>query len=181
MLSSRYRVESPFLDTDVLDTFLSLPLVHRQGQRAYRHMLVRHAPRLASVPESKTHKPVAFAVAHGMQPAPAMNNATPHLPTGLQWRLTKVQHKLGDLLVAATGGWLGPHNRDCYVHHDESIRRVDPEWFRAKLQGSPLAADWFNLPALEKLYYEHMSCKQDHSVRINNIVAFLSWREIIDI
>lgn len=181
LLSARYRVENPFLDPDVLDTFLSMPLVHRQGQRAYRRMLVRHAPRLASVPENKTRKPVTYTDAHGMLPASAMNSSTSHLPAGLQWRLTKVQNKLGDLLVAASSGWLGPLNRDFYVHHDESIRRVGPEWFRTKLLDNPFAADWFNLPALEKLFDEHMSRKQDHSARINNVVSFLTWREKIDI
>ena len=177
LLSSRYRVENPFLDPDVLDTFLAMPLVHRQGQRAYRRMLVRHAPRLASVPENKTRRPVTHADTHGMQPVSAISRPSSHLPAGLQWRLTKVQHKLDGLLVAATGGWLGPHDRNAYVHHDENIRQVNPEWYRARLLDSPLAADWFHLPALENLLDEHMTRKQDHSTRINNAVAFLAWRE----
>jgi len=180
LLSSRYRVENPFLDLNVLDTFLSMPLVHRQGQRAYRRMLVRHAPRLASVPENKTRRPVSYADTHGMQPTSASNGSPSGLPAGLQWRLTTAQNKLGGLLVTASGGWLGPHNRDFYVHHDESIRRVDPAWFRAKLLDTPFAADWFNLSALENLLNEHMSRKKDHSTRINNIVAFLAWRESLD-
>jgi asparagine synthetase B (glutamine-hydrolysing) len=177
MLSSRYRVESPFLDVDVLNTFLAMPLTHRFGQRAYRRMLVRHAPRLAAVPENKTQRPVTYADVHGVYHASAMSSSSSHLPAGLQWRLNKAQHKLGDLLVTISGGWLGPHNRDYYVHHDESIRRVDPEWFRSRLLDPSLAADWFNLPALEKLFEEHMSHKQDHSIRINNVVAFLAWRK----
>jgi len=181
LLSSRYRVENPFLDLDVLDTFLAMPLVHRQGQRAYRRMLVRHAPRLASVPENKTRRPVTYADTHGMRPASAMNRSPSHLPAGLQWRLAKIRNKLGGLLVVTSGGWLGPHNRDSYVHHAESIRRVDPEWYRAKLLDSPFAADWFDLSALKKLFDEHISQKQDHSARINNVVSFLTWRKKIDI
>lgn len=181
LLSTRYRVENPFLDPDVLDTFLAMPLVHRQGQRAYRRMLVRHAPRLASVPENKTRRPVSYADAYGIQPASAANRSPSRLPAGLTWRLAKAQNKLGGLLAAASGGWLGPHNRDAYVHHDESIRHVDPAWFRAQLLDSPLAADWFNMTTLENLFDEHMSRKQDHSARINNVVAFLAWREKMDI
>lgn len=181
LLSSRYRVENPFLDPDVLDTFLAMPLVHRQGQRAYRRMLVRHAPRLAAVPENKTRRPVTYTDVHGMPHTLAKKRHTSHLPVGLQWRLTKTQNKLGRLLAAASGGWLGPHNRDSYVHHDESIRRIDPAWYRAKLLNNPFAAEWFHLPALAKLFDEHMSRKQDHSARINNVVSFLTWREKIDI
>jgi len=181
MLSSRYRVESPFLDTDVLDTFLSLPLIHRQGQRAYRRMLVRHAPRLAAIPENKTQRPVTYADALGVHPAYKVNGTSSRLPVGLQWRIKGIQRKINDLLISASGGWLGPHNRDFYVHHDQSIRHVDPNWFRARLLDNPLAAEWFNLPALERLFDEHMACRKDHSTRINNIVAFLSWREAVKI
>ncbi len=145
LLSSRYRVENPFLDTDVLNVFLSLPLVHRQGQRAYRRMLVRHAPRLAAVPENKTHRPVTFADVHG--PHSASGKTSLHLPASVQWRLNKAQHLLGNMLVTASGGWVGPHDRNYYVHHDESIRHVAPEWFRSRLLDSPFAADWFNMPA----------------------------------
>lgn len=180
LLSARYRVENPFLDADVLDTFLAMPLVHRRGQRAYRRMLVRHAPRLACVPENKTGKPITYADAHGIEPARALQNSATRVPMGMQWRLAKISKILGGLLVTASGGWLGPHNRNYIVHHDENIRHTDPEWFRTKLLGNPSIEDWFSLPALEKLFDEHLSRKQDHSVRINNIVAFLTWREKIE-
>lgn len=176
LLSSRYRVENPFLDLDVLDTFLALPLAHRQGQRAYRRMLVRHAPRLAAVPEMKTHRPVRD-VAFGDTPSRAATANPAAAPTGpLQWRLNKARRTLGAWVATASGGWIGPHNRDYYVHHDESIRRVDPDWFRTRLLDDAGAADWFHLHALEKLFEEHLSRKQDHSTRINNVVAFLAWR-----
>lgn len=173
LLSARYRVENPFLDLDVLDTFLAMPLAHRRNQRAYRRMLVRHAPRLAAVPENRTGRPVAHADAHGLPPAP---DSTPlPLPASMQWRLNRARALLGEWLVTASGGWLGPHNRNDYVHHDESIRRVAPEWFRARLLDSPSAADWFNRAALERLLQEHLSRRQDHAIRVNNVVAFLAW------
>lgn len=173
LLSARYRVENPFLDLDVLDTFLAMPLAHRRNQRAYRRMLVRHAPRLAAVAENRTGRPVSHADAHGLASAP---DSTPlALPASVQWRLNRAQALLGEWLVMASGGWLGPHNRNDYVHHDESIRRVAPEWFRARLLDSPSAADWFNRAALERLLQEHLSRRQDHAIRINNVVAFLAW------
>lgn len=175
VLSSKYCVESPFLDLDVLDTFLAMPLCHRQGQRAYRRMLVRHAPKLAAVPEAKTHRPVTYADRHEIRDTSAMSRFSSDLPAGLRWRLNTIQRKAVDWLVVISHGWLGPHNRNCYVHHDESIRYVSPEWFRIRLLDDPLAADWFHLPALKKLFEEHMARKQDHSIRINNVVAFLAW------
>lgn len=177
LLSSRYRVENPFLDTDVLDTFLSMPLALRIEQRAYRRMLVRHAPRLAAVPENKTRRPVSHADLHGIHPPREMSSPPSNLPSGLQWRLNVTRRHLGSMLAAATGGWLGPHNRDAYVHHDESIRHIGSQWYRSRLLDSPIAPDWFCVPELEKLLEGHMSRKQDHSTRINNIVSFLAWRE----
>lgn len=181
LLSSRYHVENPFLDLDVLDTFLAMPLSYRQGQRAYRRMLVRHAPKLAAVPENKTHRPITYADKYGVHASSiASESSCRSLPAGLQWRINKIQHTLENLLVAISRGWLGPHNRNSYVHHDESIRCVDPEWFRIRLFKDPLAANWFHLPALERLFEEHMFRKQDHSIRINNIVAFLSWYKTVE-
>ena len=175
LLSSRYRVETPFLDVDVLDRFLAMPLAHRQQQRAYRRMLVRHAPRVAAVPENKTCKPVTFADRHDIPPAAARGSAG--LPLGVRWRLHAARKKLDDLLITVSGGWLGPHDRSAYAHHDESIRRVDPGWFHARLLDNPLAADWFHVPALRNMLDEHMKGAQDHSTRINNVIAFLAWRE----
>ena len=180
MLSARFQVEMPFLDTDVLDTFLAMPLVHRRGQRAYRRMLVRHAPRLAAVPENKTGKPVSFADRYGL-PSATRIPLSARFPDVLKWRVNAFQRAVGRGLVTISGGWLGPHNRNEYVHHEDSIRHIDTEWFRSRLIDNPLASDWFQRPALERLLEEHLACKQDHAIRINNIVAFLAWRESMQI
>ncbi len=181
MLSARFRVENPFLDTNVLDTFLSMPLAHRQEQRAYRRMLVRHAPRLAAVPENKTGKPVTYADTHGLDASNPGPKPISLLPAGLQWRLQRIRRLSNTLLIQASAGWLGPHDRSCYVHHDESIRHIAPEWFRAKLLDDPLAVDWFDPTALRTLFDEHIARKQDHSTRIDNIVAFLAWRKMMGV
>jgi asparagine synthetase B (glutamine-hydrolysing) len=175
LLSTHLHVEFPFLDIDVMDTFLAMPLNHRLGQRAYRRMLARHAPRLASVPENKTQRPVAYTDRHGLSPVAVKPIDSYPLPSWLQWRLNKARRGFNDFIVRASGGWLGPHDRSYYVHHDENIRCVDPSWYRSMLLESPYAADWFNLPALEKLLDEHMALKQDHSIRINNVIALLAW------
>lgn len=177
LLSSRYCVESPFLDVDVLDTFLALPLRHRLGQAAYRRMLARHAPRLAAIPEAKTRRPVTHAEQHLKQRRTADETRVSHLPAGLQWRLDKIRRGLGQLTVKLSGGWLGPHNRDYYVHHDENIRRVDPSWYRSVLNQDKLVEGFFRKDALNQLLDEHLARKSNHATRINNIVAFLHWRQ----
>jgi asparagine synthetase B (glutamine-hydrolysing) len=179
VLGGHYRFEAPFLDNDVLDVFLSMPMAHRLDQRAYRRMLVRHAPHLAAVPEMKTHRPVSFADVYGVKKAGRPMHTPGYLPDGLEWRIKRVRHKLGGWVAGLSGGWLGLHNRDYYVHHDESIRRVATNWFRARLLEHPLAGEWFDTRALRTLWDEHLAGKMDHSIRINNVVAFLAWYENI--
>ena len=181
LLSARHRVEPPFLDADVLDAFLALPLNHRQGQRAYRRMLTRHAPDLAAVPEGKTHRAVTYADRHGVEYAkPRKGPPSSALPTGIQWRLNMVKRRANALLVSASGGWLGRVNRRVYAHHDLNIRRVDPNWYHHALFGSAIANEWFDLRALERMFGEHLSGRYNHATRINNVVALLSWLEKAD-
>jgi hypothetical protein len=98
-------------------------------------------------------------------------------PSALQWRLNAGKRAWNDLVIKASGGWLGPHDRSYYVHHDENIRRIDPAWFRSMLLDLPVAGEWFQLRALERLFDEHTSRRKDHSIRINNIISFLAWHQ----
>lgn len=175
ILGSHYRFEAPFLDNDTLNVFLSMPLRHRLDQRAYRRMLVRHAPHLAAIPEIETHRPVSFTDTHAI--THGIGSARTDSSTPFGWRFNALRRSLGNLVVDLSGGWIGPHNRDYYVHHDENIRHVDPTWFRNRLLGHPFVAEWFDLAALETLWNEHTRGVMDHSIRINNIIAFLSWYE----
>lgn len=175
-LGTRYHVEQPFLDTAVIDTFLSMPLIHRKNQRAYRRMLIRHAPKLAAIPEMETHRRISVADKNTrIKNRKAYRKYNDRLPAALAWRVARTRGAMGKAVARFSGGWLGPHNRDYYVHHDESIRRVDPEWYRYNLLDRPNVAEWFNTNALRMLLDEHMQQKMDHSVRINNVIAFLTW------
>lgn len=87
---------------------------------------------------------------------------------------------MGRSVVRLTGGWLGPHNRLYYAHHDDSIRRVDPDWFRDRLNCEE-AGDWFDRAALNALLREHLAGTADHSIRINNVVSFLAWRRMMGV
>ncbi len=180
LLSARHRVESPFLDIEVLDTFLTLPLNHRQGQRAYRRLLTRHAPRLAAVPENKTHKAVTYSDRYGVTHARAHKTVPSRLPFGVQWRLNAVKRRANALLVSGSGGWLGRIDRNNYAHHDLNIRSVDPDWYRSALFRNPLADEWFERSALEQMLAEHLSQRYNHAIRINNVVALLSWLEKVE-
>lgn len=179
ILGTRYRFRAPFLDNTVMDTFLAMPISHRLNQRAYRRMLVRHSPKLAALPEQKTHKPVTFTDEMRHSPAPLQRGdlVSSTLPASVAWRVNALIRGLDQQLVRMSMGWLGSHNRDYYVHHDESIRSVAPGWFREWLLERGKIDEFFQRDALESLLNEHMSGKRNHAIRINNIVSFLAWRE----
>jgi hypothetical protein len=176
MLGACYRVENPFLDLDVIEAFLALPLAHRSGQQAYRRMLARTSPRLANICENKTRRPVAHADKRGVSALKSKPRVgSMNLPNGMEWRLNAIRRAYGNLLVNVSKGWLGPHDRTQYAHHAANIREVDPTWFRYRLLEAPNAHEWFDVRALDRLYSEHLAGRRDHSTRINNVIAFLHW------
>lgn len=170
-LSHVYDVRAPFAHALLVDEWLRVPLAFRIGQKAYRRMQVRFAPHLACIPESKTQR----SFLHRGRPG------ADYLPQGLAWRLNAVLRSFGLGLASLSSGWAGLHNRGEYVHHDESIRKVDPEWFRQALNQDDLTEGWFDKKALNTLLEEHLMGKMDHSIRINNVVSFLEWRRIMGV
>lgn len=176
LLRSRFQVETPFLDASVLDAFLALPREYRTHQRAYRRMLVRHAPALAGVPEIKTHRPVTHADRGGIGAAGAQRRPGLPLPAPLRWRWNSLKSRANELSIRASGGWLGALDRDHYARHEVDIRKTDPQWFKSMLLENAYTEDWFHRPGLERLLHEHMTNQQNHAIRINNIIAFAAWR-----
>ncbi|MDP2962579.1 MAG: asparagine synthase-related protein [Sulfurimicrobium sp.] len=185
-LSLKYDVRAPFAHAQVVDEWLRVPLAFRIGQKAYRRMMVRFAPQLARIPEIKTQRSLLHTDRAGVVRAPItftrlQEAAAEYLPQGLAWRVNAGLQNFGHGLALLSGGWLGLHNRSEYVHHDESIRKVDPEWFRHALNQDELTDGWFDKKALNALLEEHLMGKMDHSIRINNVVSFLEWRRIMGI
>lgn len=179
-LGTAYRFRAPFIDNAVMDTFLSMPLRHRLGQRAYRRILTRHAPRIAAIPETKTHKPVSFSDRLERPTKARIHvNLINTLPAPIAWRIEEFVRALDRTTTNLSGGWLGSHNRDYYVHHEESIRTVNPKWFREWLFERGNTSEYFKADALESIFMEHMSGRQNHATRINNIISFLAWCENI--
>ncbi len=185
-LSLKYDVRAPFAHTQVVDEWLRVPLAFRVGQKAYRRMMVRFAPHLARIPEIKTQRSLLHTDRTGVVRAPItfarlQVAAVDYLPQALAWRVNAGLQSFGHGLALLSGGWAGLHKRGEYVHHDDSIRKVDPEWFRHALNQDELTDGWFDKKALNTLLEEHLMGKMDHSIRINNVVSFLEWRRIMGI
>ncbi|PWB59381.1 MAG: hypothetical protein C3F18_00950 [Nitrosomonadales bacterium] len=185
-LAHVYDVRSPFAHARLVDEWLRVPLAFRIGQKAYRRMLVRFAPHLARIPVAKTRHNLLYSNQAGAAGPSAMfarlqKAGADYLPQGLAWRLNMGLRSLGLGLASLSGGWAGLHNRSEYVHHDESIRKVGPEWFRQALNQDDLTEGWFDRKALNALLEEHLTGKMDHSIRINNVVSFLEWRRMMGV
>lgn len=162
---------SPFLEPEVLDAFLDLPLAHRRGQHAYRVMLRMQSPALAGVPEATTERPVTDFAAAPRANKPARFAQTPGL-----WRLHRMSGAVQDWAERLAGGWVSQRRRKHYVQLEDLARRTDPHWFRARLEDPRLTDGWFQPKALHAMFEEHLRGQADHSVRLNNVVAFLEWR-----
>ena len=162
---------SCFLEPEVLDAFLELPLAHRRGQHAYRRMIRMQSPSLAAVPEATTELPMADIGA----PAKA-RKASRFAETPFIWRVQRLGSNLERMAERVAGGWVSRRRRGHYVQLEDLARITDPEWFRSRLADSRLVEDWFQPAALLKMFDEHMGRHANHAVRLNNVVAFLEWR-----
>lgn len=165
----------PFLEPDVVDDFLALPIDYRRGQLAYRRLMQRYAPALAALPEAKTGRPMRESYVKDPR---RQESATPSPWAGLPllWRLEAMRRAARRSLERWGGGWLSARKRLHYAHHDDDIRFVDPGWFRRALLEDPLADDWFRRDRLARLFDEHQQRRANHAVRINNVICFLAWR-----
>lgn len=162
---------SCFLEPEVLDAFLELPLAHRRGQHAYRRMIRMQSPGLAAVPEATTEVPM---VDIGV-PAKA-RKASRFAETPFLWRVHRLGSNLERMAERVAGGWVSRRRRGHYVQLEDLARVTDPEWFRSRLANNRLVEDWFQPAPLLKMFDEHMRRQANHAVRLNNVVAFLEWR-----
>lgn len=185
-LSHVYDVRAPFANTQLVDAWLRVPLAYRIGQKAYRQMLLRFAPHLARLPEAKTQRNLLYKEQPGSKSSAVsierlQEVGMDYLPRGLSWRLNAGIRSIGLSLARLSSGWVGLHNRGEYVHHEESIRKIDPDWFRQALNQDSLSEGWFEQKALNTMLDEHLMGKMDHSIRINNVLSFLEWRRLMGV
>lgn len=175
MLAAYGPAWMPFLEPDVVDDFLALPLEHRRGQRAYRRLMQRYAPALAALPETKTGRPIRESYVEELRrDEPALPSRWASMP--VLWRLEAVRRAARRSVERWGGGWLSARKRLHYAHHDDDIRFVDPAWFRSALLDDPLADGWFRRDRLARLFDEHLQRRANHAVRINNVICFMAWR-----
>lgn len=179
VIGERYKFRAPFMDSSLMDVMLAMPLEYRLDQRAYRRMLVRFSPDLASLKEQKTRKSVTYSDKYGLHGKNEAARFINTLPPSFQWRANAVVGLCNGLLTRLSRGWLGSHNRDLYVHHAESIRSVSPEWFRSTLLESKGTAELFDRNEIERLLGEHMAGRFDHATKLNNILSFSYWLESV--
>ncbi len=162
---------TPFLEAQVVDVFLALPLVHRRGQHAYRRMLRARAPELAALPEAKTGRAMT-----DMAEVPRSAASSPLATLPILWRIERLKRRLLEQAERRAGGWVSHRRRLHYVQLEDCARIVDPGWFRARLLDRELIEGWFQAATLARLLDEHLAGRANHAVRLNNVVSFLEWR-----
>ncbi|RRJ84440.1 asparagine synthase-related protein [Aestuariirhabdus litorea] len=180
VLETRFRVCAPLCDYELVRNWLNMPAHWKEQQRAYRSLIERISPTLAALPVAGSSRLQPLQAGSGGARLDLIGGLRQrvlqsNLSEGARWRLNLLLRGGGRGLVAASGGWLGPHNRGLLVHHDEDIRQ-DTEWFFKRLMDPQMAEGIYNLDALRRMWEEHLSGRQDHSVRFNNLIVLSAFR-----
>ncbi len=182
LLRKKYIIKSPFTDIDVIDAWLKIPLEYKLGQKLYYTMISKRFPKLACIGETKTGTSILRGTrgrnskTNSYYYDKIVKNLNNSIPEWLAWRLNHLKRSTEDSLTNITGGWVGPHDRKAYAHHEDSIRKVDKKWFQSKLNQTQLMHGWFSKSNVDKLFEEHLLRKANHSARINAVIVVLEWR-----
>ncbi|MCL6415745.1 asparagine synthase-related protein [Aestuariirhabdus sp. Z084] len=180
-LEARFRVVAPLCDSELVKRWLCLPMSLKEGQRGYRQLIHKVSPALAALPVAGSRRYQSLGLENTEERLDALARlqqslASSGLNEGLKWRLNTGLKGAGRLLVKASGGWLGPHNRGLLVHHDQDIRQQNPQWFKQQLFDPAMTEGVYDVRALQQLWDEHCRGLQDHSVRINNLIMLSAFR-----
>ncbi len=182
VLESRFKVVAPFADSRLISQWLNLPISANQQQLAYKLLLQRISPPLAAIPLGGDYRQIPVTTNECYKDLDAFSYlrvlvGKKGIPPGIQWRLNGLLNHLGKGLASISGGWCGTHGRGDLVHHDEDIRRNDPQWFKRRLLDPAMTEGYFDPSALRTLFAEHQQGRKNHSIRINNIIVLSEFRK----
>ncbi len=146
-------VACPFVDHEVIDALLGLPLSERLGQAAYCRLIVREFPELARVPRTATGLALA-----GPRPLLALRQR-------LEWLRWQGLPKL-------TGGFFHPHDYRQYAHVDDWIRQGSRDFFAGLIEDRELLDDLFDTEQLADLFKAHLDRRLDAHGRLGAVGTF---------
>ncbi len=180
-LSRTFDVVAPFVDYRVLEAFFSIPDEYLFEAKAYRRMIARFLPGLASVPDVASLMPVnRFRKKSDLKNTLVAGRKMTErvIPSPLRWRVDRTLNEADRLLAVLSGGWLGNHNRREYTHPDVAIRK-HPRLFYEMLGDKNYLEPYFSQSAVRKVLDLHVSGEINADPALYNLLTFATWKKYL--
>ena len=153
------EVASPFLDCEFVDFIYHVPSELMIFQNIYRKMIVKHLPKVASVPHNDTKLPL---------------NAS-RIRKGLQWRWESL---IRNPLIRTTIGRKYARLHDNYLMSGEAIRTGSSDFVISHIKDNPFLAQFFNMDRVHKMLDDHMSEKSHEHGKITALLTLSLWHKL---
>ncbi len=150
------EVLSPFLDHDFVRFIYHVPSELMIFQNLYKKMIIRHLPKVASVPHNETKLPL---------------NAS-WIRKGLQWRWESL---IRNPLIRATIGRHYAQMNDNYQNTHEAIRTGSRDFVEKSIRDNEFLAQFFKMTKLNELLDNHISGKVHEPTKITALLTFALW------
>ncbi|HZW04723.1 MAG TPA: asparagine synthase-related protein, partial [Anaerolineaceae bacterium] len=149
----------PFLDKDLVNFSLSIPPNLRAGGRLYRQMIVTHFPRVASIIDGRTGRPIR--VDHWMDAHPLLLKAD---------RLTRRAYRR--MFREKT-----VHDVGACVPQNEAIRTGSRAFVLEVLAAESYLSEYFDMAAVNRCLDDHLAGRRNLFPLISGLVTFSLWRQ----
>ncbi|MBE9572974.1 MAG: hypothetical protein IMF11_20305, partial [Proteobacteria bacterium] len=153
------EVSSPFLDVEFVEFAYHIPPPLAIYQNVYRKMIVKHLPKVASVPHNDTKLPL---------------NAS-RIRKGLQWRWESL---IRNPLIRATIGRQYAKLNDNYMNSDAAIRGGSRDFVAKHVKDNPFLSEYFNMDKVHQMLAEHMSGKRNEYGKITALLTLSLWHKL---
>lgn len=150
------EVSSPFLDSEFVDFIYHVPSELMIFQNLYRKMIIKHLPKVASVPHNETKLPL---------------NAS-WIRKGLQWRWESL---VRNPLIRATIGRRYARLNDNYHNTHEAIRTGSREFVEKSIRNNEFLAEFFKMEKINELLDDHMNGKAHEPSKITALLTLALW------
>lgn len=153
------NVVSPFLDGEFVEFIYHVPSELMIFQNVYRKMIVKHFPKVASVPYNETRLPL---------------NAS-WLRQGLHWRWDRINHHP---LIRSTIGRRYAKMNDDYIRSNEAIRTGSSDFVEKVLRNNEIIAEYFNIDRVNQMLDDHFKGKANEYAKITALLTFALWGKL---
>ena len=150
------EVISPFLDVEFVEFAYHIPPPLAIYQNVYRKMIVKHLPKVASVPHNDTKLPL---------------NAS-RIRKGLQWRWETL---IRNPLIRTTIGRRYAKMNDNYLNTHEAIKTGSRDFVEKSIRNNEFLAEFFNMERVNQLLDDHISGKAHEPTKITALLTLALW------